>query len=139
MNPNKRRFLAATLALGLSLTFAGQTVRADSADDDRERLLQRAQAYWQARKDNDGVSAWNYEEISLDPRWTLQSYLKRGAIVHDDASVLDVVRIDGDEGVVRVRVRYSLPALGLKKHEAEFDDRWKRIRGQWYHAEQQAQ
>ena len=103
------------------------------SDADRAQLLERARAYWAAIQANDRVTAWSYEEISLDPRWTLQAYLTSGGIVFDEVEVLAVERIEGDTAVVRVRQKYSLPQVRLRGQEAVLDDPWKRIDGRWYH------
>ncbi|MHC2995875.1 nuclear transport factor 2 family protein [Tepidiphilus sp. HLB4] len=135
--PLRRTVLAAAVLL-----FAGcagiPSAPEPGSDADRAQLLERARAYWAAIQANDRVTAWSYEEISLDPRWTLQAYLKRGGIVFDEVEVLAVERIEGDTAVVRVRQKYSLPQIHLKGKEATLDDQWKRIDGRWYHAEKRS-
>ncbi len=135
--PLRRTVLAAAVLL-LAGCAGIPSAPAPGSDADRAQLLERARAYWAAIQANDRVTAWSYEEISLDPRWTLQAYLKRGGIVFDEVEVLAVERIEGDTAVVRVRQKYSLPQIHLKGKEATLDDQWKRIDGRWYHAEKRS-
>lgn len=137
LRPLRRTVLAAAILL-LAGCAGIQPSPEPGSDADRAELLERARAYWAAIQANDRVSAWNYEEISLDPRWTLQAYLKRGGIVFDEVEVLEVARIEGDSATVRVRQKYSLPQIRLKGQEAMLDDPWKRIDGRWYHAEKRS-
>ncbi len=135
--PLRRTVLAAAVLL-LAGCAGIPSAPEPGSDADRAQLLERARAYWAAIQANDRVTAWSYEEISLDPRWTLQAYLKRGGIVFDEVEVLAVERIEGDTAVVRVRQKYSLPQIHLKGKEATLDDQWKRIDGRWYHAEKRS-
>lgn len=132
LRPLRRTVLAAAVLL-LAGCAGIPSAPEPGSDADRAQLLERARAYWAAIQANDGVTAWTYEEISLDPRWTLQAYLKRGGIVFDEIEVLEVVRLEGDSATVRVRQKYSLPQIRLKGQEAMLDDLWKRIDGRWYH------
>lgn len=133
-----RRTVLAAAVLVLAGCAGIQPSPEPGSDADRIQLLERARAYWAAIKANDRVTAWNYEEISLDPRWTLQAYLKRGGIVFDEIEVLGVERVEGDSAIVRVRQKYSLPQIRLKGQEALLEDPWKRIDGRWYHAEKRS-
>jgi len=135
--PLRRTVLAAAVLL-LAGCAGIPSAPEPGSDADRAQLLERARAYWAAIKANDRVTAWNYEEISLDPRWTLQAYLKRGGIVFDEIEVLEVERVEGDSAIVRVRQKYSLPQIRLKGQEALLEDPWKRIDGRWYHAEKRS-
>jgi len=132
----RRRALGNLLApAALGLLGAGCAAPGPTpAGDDRAALLERARAYWRAVQAGDFVQAWPYEGISQDPNWTLQAYLKRvGGIVYHDVDVLRVVRIEGDEAVVEVRQRYSVPLARIKDSTGVAPDRWRRIDGQWYH------
>ncbi|MBP6998973.1 MAG: hypothetical protein KBB07_04870 [Tepidiphilus sp.] len=132
LRPLRRTVLAAAVLL-LAGCAGIPSAPEPGSDADRAQLLERARAYWAAIQANDRVTAWSYEEISLDPRWTLQAYLTSGGIVFDEVEVLAVERIEGDTAVVRVRQKYSLPQVRLRGQEAVLDDPWKRIDGRWYH------
>lgn len=97
-------------------------------------VLERAKAYWATVLANELTESWRYEEMSKDPRWTLQNYLKRSQITYDTLEVLRVVSETDTDAVVEVKVRYSVPTLKIKAMEAVMRDDWKKIDGQWYHA-----
>lgn len=124
-----------TLATGCA-TGAGGTFDASSSkkDSGQAALLKRAQEYWAANQKNDSVEAWKYEELSKDPAWTLEAYLKRGGIVYDAVEVREVKEIEGDRAKVTVAMRYSVPMLRLKGQEAVAQDEWRLIDGIWFHA-----
>ncbi len=112
---------------------AGCTSMALKKDEDV--LLERARAYWTHILSNDLTEAWRYEEISRDPRWTLQAYLKRAQLAYDEVQVRGAVLTSGNEARVEVMMRYSLPIMRIRKQEAVLQDVWKKLDGQWYHAE----
>lgn len=131
-----RAIFASAAAAVLTGCVASPGPRVASAeDDDRAALLQRARTYWKHVREGDFVSAWPYEDISRDPNWTLQSYLKRvGGIVYHHVEVSDDIQEDGDAAAfVRVRQRVSVPLARLPEHEVVVQDRWRRIDGVWYH------
>lgn len=131
----RRQALACLLAPALAIFVSGcATPAANTAPgDDRAVLLERARAYWAATKANDLVTAWPYEDVSLDPRWTLQAYLKRGGIQYDAVEVKGVRSLEGDTAVVDVEIRFSLPQMRLRNQVSVIADRWRRIDGRWYH------
>lgn len=134
--PTRRRVLLGLLApAAFGVLGPGCAAPGDAAPrDDRAALLERARAYWRAVQAGDFAQAWPYEDISRDPNWTLQSYLRRvGGIVYHEVEVLRVASIEGDEAVVEVRQRYSVPLARLKDATGVAQDRWRRIDGQWYH------
>lgn len=100
----------------------------------KDALLQRAKAYWAANLKNDNVAAWKYEEVSTDPAWTLEGYLKRGGVVYDAVEVREVKQIEGDRAKVSVWMRYSVPLLRIKGKETLAEEDWKLVNGQWFHA-----
>lgn len=132
--PRRRTVLALAVALSPLPWLAGcAAAPAAAPQDDAARLLERARAYWAAIKANDRVTAWQYEDVSLDPRWTLQAYLKRGGIVYEAVEVKGVRRLEGDEGEVELEVVFSVPQVRLRGQRAVSADRWRRIDGRWYH------
>jgi hypothetical protein len=96
-------------------------------------LEERARAYWAATVSNDLISTWPLEDASLDPRWTLQTYLKRGGINYEAAEVKGIKSQDGDQAVVEVEVRFSLPQMRLRNQVSVVADRWRKVDGAWYH------
>jgi len=141
MSLSRRRWLlrcgapvALVLAAGCA-TGAGSASVALSAkkDSSQAALMQRTQAYWDAIQKNDRVAAWSFEEVSKDPAWTLEAYLKRGGIVYDKVEVRDVKSVEGDHAVVDVWMRYDVPMLRLKRQEAVAQDEWRLIDGIWHH------
>lgn len=132
---HRRQALACLLAPALATLVSGcATSPANTPPgDDRAALLERARAYWAATKANDLVTTWPYEDVSLDPRWTLQAYLKRGGIQYDAVEVKGVRSLEGDTAVVDVEIRFSLPQMRLRNQVSVIADRWRRIDGRWYH------
>ncbi|QTD45044.1 hypothetical protein [Ottowia testudinis] len=135
---DRRRFALALAAPALMTALGGCSTTGSAiapAADDQAQLLKRAREYWGLIKVNDSVTAWPYEEISKDPQWTLQAYLKRGGIVFNAVEVRGVKSIDGDNAVLTVWMDYALPLLRVKGQQAEADDPWRRIDGVWYHGQ----
>lgn len=137
---HRRRFLGqiavCSVAAPLLVVATGCASVPSSPTADREALLLRARAFWKAMQENDGVTSWNYEELSQKPGWTLQSYLKRGGgVVYDEVKVLDVVSLNGDKATVDMQITYSLPQLRMNNQEALLRDEWVRLDGVWYHAD----
>ena len=137
MFDGKRRRLLASLGVGLLLAGCGHSAIAphiaQASGTDEAALLERARAYWAAMLANDLVKAWPYEEVSLDPNWTLQGYLKRNRVILKAAEVIGVAKREGDEAVLRVKLRYDLPQAFLKDHEQTIADPWVLRDGVWYH------
>jgi hypothetical protein len=96
-------------------------------------LLERAKAYWSAVQANDNITAWNYENVSKDPTWTLQSYLQRGGIVYNAVEVIGVQQLEDELAVVNVSMEYSVPMVRLRNQHSKVNDRWRLIDGQWFH------
>lgn len=82
---------------------------------------------------NERLNAWKYEAASKDKSLTLEGYFKRGGIVYDSVDVRGVLRIEGDEAELDVKMRYTMPQLRLKGQEVNVRDRWRRIDGEWFH------
>lgn len=125
---------AVVLATGCATGVGGAASDAHpGAGADQAALMQRANAYWAAVQKNDRVLAWSFEEVSKDPAWTLEGYLKRGGIVYDAYEVRGVKSIEGGKAEVDVWMRYSVPLLRLKGQEAVTQDEWRLIDGTWHH------
>ncbi len=104
-----------------------------SAETGRQELIQRAKDYWEHMRANDRLSAWKYEAASKDKSLTLEGYLKRGGIVYESVDVRSVLRLEGDEAELDVKLRYAVPAVRLKGQDAAVRDRWTRVDGEWLH------
>lgn len=111
----------------------GGSAQAQAAPTDEAALRARAQAYWDLVRANDRAAAWPFEELSLDPRATLQAYVRRGGIVYDKAEVRAVRSIEGDQAVLDVWAEYSVPLMRLKDQRGLLADHWRLIDGTWYH------
>ena len=138
---HRRRFLGQLAVYGvavpsMALAVTGCASGPAAQASDEEALLLRANAFWKAMQENDGVASWNYEELSQNPDWTLQAYLKRGGgVVYDEIKVLGVASLNGDKATVNVQITYSLPQLRMNNQAALFPDEWVRLGGVWYHAD----
>lgn len=129
----KRRQLLACFGAPLALATLAGCAAGLSSGGDSAVLMQRANAYWGLIRANDSVAAWAYEAASKDQSMTLEAYIKRGGVVYDAVEVRDVRSIDGNEAVLDVWMRYSIPMLRLKAQETVAQDHWRRIDGTWQH------
>jgi len=103
-----------------------------------QALLQRATAYWAAVQDNDRTTAWDYEELSTNPEWTLQAYLNRSGVVYEEVQVQGVEAMENDRAKVKVTMTFSVPIARLKNVTRELRDEWVWKQEQWYHADRSA-
>lgn len=101
-----------------------------------EALSERAGAFWEARRIGDHITAYQYEEISLNPEMNLQKYLKgRGGIEYQDVEVKEVRLVGPTEGEVLIHMSYTVPVAGISTPiKGDGKDRWVLINGRWYHA-----
>ncbi len=140
MQPDRRRLLAGligTAAMAAALAGCAAATSASGAGDQAD-LTQRAQAYWDLVRANDRLEAWKYEAASRDQSMTLEGYLKRGGVVYDTVEVRGVRSVDGDNAVVDVWMRYSVPQMRIKGLEGNVQDQWRRIDGAWHHVLRQS-
>lgn len=142
LEPFRRRRFLSQLAVysvavpAVALAVAGCANAPAAQTSDEEGLLLRANTFWKAIQENDGVTSWNYEELSQKPGWTLQAYLKRGGgVVYDEVKVLGIASLNSDKATVNVQITYSLPQLRMNNQEALLRDEWVRLDGVWYHAD----
>lgn len=134
MQSTRRQLLARLAAPAVLAVLAGCATGAGAPSAvGNADLTQRAQAYWKLVQANDRLEAWKYEAASKDQSMTLEGYLKRGGIVYDAVEVRGVHSQEGDDAVVDVWMRYSMPMLRLKNQEAVAQDQWRRIDGVWHH------
>lgn len=129
-NPSRR-----TLFITLALSLGTLTTGCATLQTPEESLQQRAQAFWDARKINDELSAYKYEAESLQPGSTLQNYLKgSGRIEYRSVEIKSVKLISPTEGEALVAVSYALPGTPITKPFAStLRDQWTNIDGRWYH------
>lgn len=130
---NRRQVLAHASSSAMLLALGGCAAAQSSASGAGAALVQRAQTYWDLVRANDSVAAWAYEAASKDQSMTLEGYIKRGGILYEMVEVRGVRSIEGDEAVLDVSARYSIPMLRLKAQEAMVQDHWRRIDGVWFH------
>lgn len=126
-----RRALLITLTLGLVAQMNGCA----SLQSPEESLQQRAQAFWDARKINDELTAYKYEAESLQPGSTLQNYLKgSGRIEYRSVEIKSVKLISPTEGEAHVVASYTLAGTPITKpFTSTLRDQWTNIDGRWYH------
>jgi len=116
--------LAACAAPGGKVAHAGASEAA---------LLARAQAYWDAIKAGDRVTAWDYVAASKNPNVTLQDYVKRGGVTYNRVQIMGVRSLQGDAAVLDVSINYSVPVLNIRNQDKVQPDHWRLIDGAWYH------
>lgn len=133
--PRRRLLQTVLLPVAAPLLALGGCATAPNSAADREALLARAREFWKAVQADDMVTAWKYEQISKNPKATLQNYLKRdGGILYETVDVADVLSIDGDQAFVDVKTTYSVPIIRATGVKGVLRDPWVRLEGQWYHA-----
>ncbi|MFT3813731.1 MAG: hypothetical protein QM740_10160 [Acidovorax sp.] len=134
--PRRRLLQTALLPVAAPLlALGGCATAAPNSATDREALLTRAREFWKAVQADDLVTAWKYEQISKNPKATLQNYLKRdGGILYETVEVAGVISIDGDQALVDVKTTYSVPVIRATGIKGVLQDPWVRLEGQWYHA-----
>ncbi|HNM39228.1 MAG TPA: hypothetical protein PKJ29_05765 [Giesbergeria sp.] len=87
---------------------------------------------------NDRLEAWKYEAASKDKSLTLEGYLKRGGVTYDAVEVRGIRSMEGDNAVLDVWMRYSVPQMRIKGLEDVVQDHWRRIDGAWHHVLRQS-
>ncbi|MBV7540249.1 hypothetical protein [Acidovorax sp. sic0104] len=135
-SPLRRRFVMTLAAPMVAVVLAGCAATGAapvSLEAEKAALQKRAQTYWDLSRVNDSVAAWPYEDVSKGQSMTLEGYIKRGGITYDAVEVRGVRSIEGDEAVLDVWMRYSLPLLRLKNQEGVVQDKWRKIDGVWHH------
>lgn len=104
-------------------------------DRSEQGLRQRAETFWRARVAADEVTAYAYEEGSLQADGTLQAYLKaKGGVEYVSASVVSVERKDATHAVVMVDLVYNVPAAAMRNQSGKIADQWVLLDKGWYHA-----
>lgn len=134
--PNRRLFLSMAAAVTSAVLLIGCAAsghKIDHPGSGEAALLARAQAYWDAIKAGDRVTAWDYTAHSQNPHATLQDYLKGGGVVYNSVEIKGVRSMTGDTAVLDVGINYSVPILRMRNQDREQADHWRLIEGNWYH------
>ena len=118
----------------IALTLGTLTAGCSALQSPEESLKERAQAYWNAKKINDALSAYKYEDISLQAEQNVQNYAKRtSSIEYRVAEVKGIKLVSANEGEVTVDLSYILPGTIITKPiSTSIRDYWIKIDGQWY-------
>ena len=118
----------------IAFTLGTLTAGCAALQSPEESLKERAQAYWNAKKINDALSAYKYEDISLQAESNVQNYAKRtSSIEYRVVEVKGVKLISANEGEVNVDLTYTLPGTIITKPiPTSIRDYWIKIDGQWY-------
>lgn len=137
----KQHLLTPWRLLGLALLAAVLSGCATApAQKPEDALRARAQAYWDAVRIGDDVTAYSFEEGSLKPGATLQNYLRgRTRFMYSQLDIVSVQMKGENEAELLLNVSYTIPSIGFNKPiSGESKDHWVRIDGQWYHRLQNA-
>jgi len=101
--------------------------------DDKERLKQSAQKYWNAKLTGDTITCYQLEEPAFRKKMPLSIYARPGNLIFKEVKV-DQIAIDDDNATVTVKIKYIIPALGSKLvFPSTVKDKWKKVDGKWYH------
>lgn len=100
------------------------------------RLRERAGQYWDARVKGDLLATYTLHEPAFRRAVTLTAFAQgRGAAKALTYEILDE-RIDGDLGIVKVKVhvvfRHPKLVKPVDPEWKEFEEQWAQVDGEWY-------
>ncbi len=120
----------------LSLLVGCAVMQTQGSLDAAGRLRERASRYWDARINGDLMAAYTAHEPAFRRAVTLQTFAPSIGVSRVLAYEIVGVRIRGELGFVRVKMRVASPfALSAKQAEPnwqEMEERWVRVDGEWY-------
>lgn len=103
----------------------------------RKELIERAQAFWDAKVERQQEQTYRYLEPEWRVRVTEDEWLAEAPVVRwGNAKVLDA-KVHGSQGLIKVEFDYEITgtvAAG-KKGRTEGTERWIRVDGVWYKQE----
>ncbi len=100
-----------------------------------ERLRQRVVGFWEALKAGDLVAMYDYEELSRDPKLSLQKYVQgKGAVRYLGYEIKSIRLVNPKEAEVTLAVEVLIPPVIREPIRSEIKDFWVRIGNTWYHA-----
>ncbi len=133
MNRLKRINLLKSLQILISFLLFFQIFYVVATANEKDILLKRAQAYWNAIVAGDKIESYKFEVTSKKGEEPLSAYVKKGSLIYRNAKVEKVI-INKDKAIVKVKINYSIPALSISKVlTTTIDDTWIKIDGVWYH------
>lgn len=101
-----------------------------------ERLRARVTEFWEALKAGDLVAMYDYEELSRNPKASLQKYVQsKGRIYYQSYQIQSVQFLTPNEAEVTLAVEYMVPPVIQKPVKSQIRDKWVKINGTWYHAQ----
>lgn len=104
--------------------------------DPAGRLRERASQYWDARIKGDLTTAYTTHEPAFRRAISLQTFAPSMGVTRILAYQIGEVRIEGDLGFVRMKMRgVSAFAPSGKQTDLnwqEIEERWVRVEGEWY-------
>lgn len=109
----------------------------DKALTDSAAVRERAQAFWQARVDNDPFTAYDYELISLEAEASLRDYVRRSpGLDYRNVTVVEVEIIEPGQARVTLDIEYRLlgqaGVTGLGTLNRRVDEQWLWRENNWY-------
>ena len=124
------------LLLVLVLLAGCAGMRAMPTRDPALRLRERVGQYWDARVKGDLLATYTLHEPAFRRAVTLTAFLQgRGVTTVLEHEILGE-RIEGDLGIVKVKVNSTVRHRKLVKPVepfwAEFEEQWVHVEGEWY-------
>jgi hypothetical protein len=132
-------FLLGAWACAPTQSEVRQTAPAPKIEDrnTEARLRERAQAYWETRKNNDVEAQYNLESVSVTKKVSLVQFIRKKPVADVLSFELGVARLDPGKGEARIPVKvtvvYKLPGMGKKPVVTTLSDGWVFLDGDWYH------
>ena len=124
------------LILLLSGACAGVQTKGDAEPSSESVLWQRADTYWQHKIKNELDQMYPFETPAYRKKWTLGHYARYyPGEIHYKGATIKSVKIDGDNALVKVEIRYVYLGVFAPKEgiRSQVGSHWTLVNGEWYH------
>ncbi|MEJ5300513.1 MAG: hypothetical protein WHS38_05940 [Thermodesulforhabdaceae bacterium] len=112
----------------------------DLGSPKKSKLLeQRASLFWTAMVKGDLKEAYKYYDPFLRSKMSVEEFITKHGLVKYHEFKITGVKVEGNIGTIKVKVKYSVPKTKIKQLEAsvpettqELEERWLFIYDEWY-------
>lgn len=107
---------------------------AQENSENKPKLEQRVQAYWDAKLVGDAVAAYDFEAVKVRDKMPLSQYVRStGKIIYKEVDLLNIEIISSEQATALLKMEILVPGM-LEPLKTNVKDNWVAIDGQWYHA-----